>query len=405
MAVLSEIEEPPQPPQPAAAGPGSGDSSSRAREAGEICNSSDEFPYDGSLLSLLRQHDDRPLDLLRTVVGFLRRKSNLFADARSETEAGKLIHSARVQFERERRDREQQREQEKAETERLEKEREKKRIESEREEQERRERQQAAGKGKEKVAVGSGAEGQDGASAMEISEGEGKEMEEDGEEPVASGKLKPTLGNGADLGRYSFSQTLGELNLAIPLPAGTKARGVTVEIKKTRLLAGLKGQAPVLEGELWAPVKVDDSIWSIGLPRLVLPPLSFSRFLSTSLLSPSVPFSPLLSPSLPFFPFSLLFFPSLSLSSLLPPTLLSSSPSPPEDNPGGGRTLSILLTKINHMEWWSAVVRGEPEIDTQKVEPENSKLGDLDAETRQTVEKMMVRGHGVECVCGGEVGE
>jgi hypothetical protein len=41
------------------------------------------------------------------------------------------------------------------------------------------------------------------------------------------------------------------------------------------------------------------------------------------------------------------------------------------------------------MSWWSTVIEGDLKIDTQKVEPETSKLSDLDGDTRATVEKMM----------------
>ncbi|KAL9432848.1 hypothetical protein AB3S75_027796 [Citrus x aurantiifolia] len=129
----------------------------------------------------------------------------------------------------------------------------------------------------------------------------------------------PNKGNGLDLENYSWTQILQEVTVSVPVPAGTKSRFVLCEIKKNHLKVGLKGQPPIIDGELHMAVKPDDCYWSI------------------------------------------------------------------EDQ----KTVSILLTKQNQMEWWKCLIKGGPEIDTQKVEPENSKLSDLDPETRSTVEKMM----------------
>lgn len=154
--------------------------------------------------------------------------------------------------------------------------------------------------------------------ATAIKEPEDQKMKESNDDDK-KGVRAPNKGNGLDMENYSWIQSLQEVTINIPVPPGTKSRFISCEIKKNHLKVGLKGQPPILDGDLYKSVKVDDCFWSL------------------------------------------------------------------EDQ----KSVSILLTKQDQMEWWKFLVKGEPEIDTQKVEPENSKLADLDPETRSTVEKMM----------------
>lgn len=54
------------------------------------------------------------------------------------------------------------------------------------------------------------------------------------------------------------------------------------------------------------------------------------------------------------------------------------------------KKLEIYITKWRtSMSWWDSLVKGEEKIDTQKINPEPSKLSDLDGEMKSTVGKMM----------------
>jgi hypothetical protein len=137
-----------------------------------------------------------------------------------------------------------------------------------------------------------------------------KEEEED--------KTPAPEGNGGITESYRWTQTLGDLMIMVPIPAGTKTKMLDVVFTNNRLKIAVKGQPPLIDGDFHKRVIVDDSFWTI------------------------------------------------------------------EDG-----DVVFNLQKDNKMEWWKCAIQGDAEINTQKVQPENSKLSDLDAETRQTVEKMM----------------
>jgi len=288
-----------------------------------------ESEFDGMLMNIAERR--RGIDpLLDSVFGFLRRRTDFFKGAtmdHAETTVMNSFKKHAALAEREiakekKKEQEKKKKAEKAEAARKEKEATK--LEDPNNDgmliEEVTEEEAAAVSAPEEakpveVAKG-GAEGAEGAEGEVV-------PEKDGDEDDDPNKIKPNAGNGGDLENYSWTQTLEELTVTVPVPAGIKGSHIVCDIKNTSIKLGVKGKDLILDGALQKKVNAEEAIWTL------------------------------------------------------------------ETN-NSGKCVVITMEKNNQMEWWSAVVEGHTEINTKKVEPENSKISDLkDDETRQMVEKMM----------------
>ena len=58
-----------------------------------------------------------------------------------------------------------------------------------------------------------------------------------------------------------------DVTVTIPVPSGTKSKMLVVDIKKTHLKVGLKGEQPIIDDALCKEVRIDDSTWTLGMSR------------------------------------------------------------------------------------------------------------------------------------------
>jgi hypothetical protein len=67
----------------------------------------------------------------------------------------------------------------------------------------------------------------------------------------------------ADAGTYQWSQTLTDVKVRCPVAAGVRGKDVQYSLTPTTIKVGLKGQPPLVEGQLFERVVPGESLWTL----------------------------------------------------------------------------------------------------------------------------------------------
>lgn len=62
---------------------------------------------------------------------------------------------------------------------------------------------------------------------------------------------------------YTWSQTLKEVEIIVPVKKGTRGKDLAIDIGKAKLSVALKGSTQLFSGALEHEVKIDDSTWTV----------------------------------------------------------------------------------------------------------------------------------------------
>ena len=126
------------------------------------------------------------------------------------------------------------------------------------------------------------------------------------------------VGNGGTTERYTWTQTLDELHVYIPVSPTLKSKEVSVKLSLQHLFVKIQDKV-FIDQDFLEKINVDDSLWTLETSH-------------------------------------------------------------------DEKFIHISVQKWSgQMHWWESVLVGDPKINTQKINPENSKLSDLEGETRTTV--------------------